>query len=439
MDTPTSLEAITPDDFSAATSELRAAEVTHDFALTPARLPWSAYHAMRSLWRSFSRGVEAFIDMHERDFSRIASALFLPEYLIPIWDCLPPHDWAMIARPDVIIAEGSPLIIDVNASSLSGHFATNDMLLRAHRAPELRGYFSNAGEPRFLMGHYADLLRRFCINDKYMIGLTYFAEEDAAGPSKGRFHYLTEIMELGRLGLSAQMVHIEDIDVTSSGVYCRGERIGLIHRYFTPRHDDAAQIDQLAKVAKAARDGLVVVWTGLSGDVFDSKTMIATLSDERFTSGLRPSLAAAMSRWVPWTRLVEERHTLWRDDKIDLIAWIAENRARLVLKPAIGGMGRSVIIGQEASASDWEAQLASLLRGGGPWVVQELLRPDHREVKLADQAGVIHAERGPVVYGVFVLDGEFVGAICRHGRRGYSELMINGLTGAVPTPVYWSG
>jgi hypothetical protein len=439
VDAPISAPLITPEELSIATAELSAAAVAYDFALTPARLPKSMYKAMKATWNTFRQGVAAFIDMHGGDIHRMAAALSVPAHLISGWDSLPPHDWAMRARPDMIIARKVPLIVDVNASSVAGHFAINDMLLRAHRTPELRRFFSGAGEPRFVMGHYADVLRRFLTDENDLIAISYFAEEDAHGPNPGRFHYQTEINELARLGLHAQTVHVEDLEVTPDSVYYHAQPVGLIHRHFIPRHDDAVHVSEVARIAAAARTGLVVIWTGLQGDIFDSKTTISTLSDERFTVGLRPSLAASLSRSVPWTRSVEERHTFWRGAKIDLSTWIARNREQLVLKPAIGGMGRAVMIGRETPPSAWDAQLAAALAGSEPWVVQELLLADSCELRLVDRAGATLIEQGPAVYGAFVLDGEFLGAICRHGRQGYSHLMINGLTGAIPAPVYWSG
>lgn len=422
-----------------ATEDVRAAGVPYDFAVTPACLPGAMYHAMQATWLAFREGVEALIDKNGGDLRRTAAALSLPAHLTAVWEAFPPHDWAMIARPDMIIAQDMPRIVDVNAGSLAGHFAINDMLLRAHRTPGLRPLFAGAGEPRFVMGHYADVLRRFLAHPDDVIAVSYFAEEDAAGPSSARFHYQAEIDELGRLGLPARMAHVEDLEVATGGVYCGADRIGLIHRYFLLDHDDPDQMGHAARIAAAARAGLTVIWTGLQGEIFESKTTIAVLSDERFTSGLTPSLAASLGSAVPWTRSVEERHTFWRDTKVDLLPWVVRNQALLVLKPAIGGMGESVTIGREISPPAWEAQLNTALADAKPWVVQELLTADTLEFALADSTGAIHVEQGPAVYGAFVLDSEFIGAICRYGRQGHSGLMINGLTGAVPAPVYWSG
>jgi hypothetical protein len=431
-------QRITPEEFAKATTELSAAGVTGDFALTPARLQRSMYRVMKASWDVFHRAIDAFIDLHGQDLPSMAASLSLPACLNTVWESLPPHDWATVARPDIIIAADTPFIVDVNATSQAGHFAINDMLLRSHRAPELRRFFRHAGDPCFVMGHYADLLRSCLLHNDEFIALSYFAEEDADGPNSSRFHYQTEIDELARLGLAAQIIHVEDLEIATSGVFHQNQRVGLIHRYFTPRYDDLAQMGQTRRLAEAARTDLVAVWTGLRGEIFSSKTAIALLSDEQFGDGLRPSLRASLGRVIPWTRLIEDRRTLWHDIKIDLLSWIISNQARLVMKPALQGMGEGVTIGREIPAQDWAARLDEALASEEPWVVQELLISDSQELLLIDRSGRIRAEKGPVVYGAFVLGGEFIGAICRYGRHGYSRLMINGLTGAIPAPVYWA-
>lgn len=60
-----------------------------------------------------------------------------------------------------------------------------------------------------------------------------------------------------------------------------------------------------------------------------------------------------------------------------------------------------------------------------------------KPLSFQDDSGDLHEVTVPVVYGSYVLDGEFVGAIRRYGIKGDGHLMINGLQGAVPAPVYW--
>jgi hypothetical protein len=382
--------------------------------------------------------VEAFIDSQDGGLARMAAALRLPERLIPMWGSLPAHSWQLIARPDVIVSSGRPVLVDVNAGSLAGLFPLNDMILRAHQAPELGAAFRGPQRSRFVMGRYADLLRRFLTSDDELIAVAFFAREAAGESHFERWHYECEIHELARLGLAAQMAHVEDLEVTAGGVRLGTRKVGLIHRCFLPDPANPAEMAELARLSAAAGSGKVTVLTGLSGEILSTKATLAILSDERFTAGLPAGVAAGLARAVPWTRILAERHTIWRQGRVDLVPWALRSRARLVLKPVLGHGGHGVVIGREIAEQQWAGAIAAALADHDPWVVQELTVPDHEPVSYLDGAGVLRERRLPVVYGAFVLDGEFVGAIRRYGLRGDGQLMINGVVGAIPAPVYWT-
>ncbi len=288
------------------------------------------------------------------------------------------------------------------------------------------------------MGHFADIVRRFMASDQDLVVVSYLAEEDEAGPNPARWHYQAVVNELRRAGVAASTAPIEDVELSRSGASLAGQRVGVIYRFFLPDPSRAEHVTQLNRLSSAVASGAVHLLTGLREEILNTKATIAILSDERFTSGLPASLATALTAAIPWTRVVRQRFTLWQENRIDLLDWVERNQAHLVLKPSLGALGRSVTMGREISQSAWRTALTAALNDSEPWVVQELLMPDHQEITYLDQSGIVRTERGPVVYGAFVLDGQFSGAIGRHGRHGDSRLMINGTTGAIPAPVYWS-
>jgi hypothetical protein len=429
---------ITRDQLATATAELDAVPVRYDFALSPARLPAAMFGAMRATWLAFRQGAEAFTAAHGSDLRRMAAGLGLPEGFLPVWEATPADDWAIIARPDMVVHHGSPMLVDVNAGSLASLFPLNDMILRAHATAVLRPAFAIPASPRFVMGHLADIARRFLAGHDNVIAISYFAEEDDAEPNLNRWHYAAAVLELNRLGLTAVMAHVEDLDPTADGLYVSGHRVGLIYRFFLPDPGNAEHMAQLARLGPVLRSGAVHTLTSLRGEILNTKATIAVLSDERFTDRLRPSLAAALQAALPWTRLMRERHTRWRGERIDLVPWVERNRAALVLKPCLGSLGRAVAIGRETTPAAWADLIGLTLAGPESWVVQQLITPDHQPVSYFDASGVLRAEQAPAVYGTYVLDGEFSGAICRYGRHGDDRLMINGMVGAIPAPVYWS-
>lgn len=423
-----------------ATAELAAVPVPGDLAVAPARLPRTTFRSMRSTWNAFSRGATAFVTAHQADPHQLADELGLPDRLMPLWTAPggPASELFTIARPDMVVQHGQAWIVDVNSGSLASHFPLNDLLLRAHRRAPLAQFFRAAGTPSYVMGHFADIVRRFMASEQDLVVVSYLAEEDEAGPNPGRWHYQAVVNELCRAGVAATVAPIEDVELSPSGASLAGQRVGVLYRFFLPDPSRAEHVTQLNRLSSAVASGAVHLLTGLREEILNTKATIAILSDERFTSGLPASLATALSTAIPWTRVVRERFTLWQENRIDLLDWVERNQARLLLKPSLGALGRSVTIGREISQSAWRTALTATLTDSEPWVVQELLMPDHQEISYLDQSGVVRTERGPVVYGAFVLDGQFSGAIGRHGRHGDSRLMINGLTGAIPAPVYWS-
>ncbi len=433
------LSEIREGQLSAATAELDAIGVPFSYAFSPACLPTAAHAAMSAAWRAFAAGVRAFADRHGGQAAAMAAELRMPAEMMPRLQALPDSRWALFGRPDMVISRGRPMIVDVNVHGQAGLFPLNDMILRTHRTAGVRDLFRQPGMvPRFLMGHYADILRRFLTGDDELIAITIYASE-AADPHFGRWHYECEVRELARLGLTARIVIAEDLDITSRGAFHDGRRVGLIRRFFSPYQDRPEELAELARISAAAKKGVFPVVTGMQEELLATKATLAALSDERFTEGLAPSLAAQLAGAVPWTRLLEERHTRWRDTRVDLLPWVTANRRRLVIKPAQGFGGRDVTIGREVSDRDWTALVHMALTDSEPWVVQEVLDPSEEDVVFLDDTTCqLRQRRLPVVYGCYVLDGEFVGAIRRHGIRGSGYAMINGTVGAIPAPVYWA-
>jgi len=433
-----SREKISADQLASITAEFDQVGAPFGFGMSAALLPMSAHRAMAECVGAFIDGADALISGIGNDPARLASVLRVPEHEAGLWNALPPADWALSGRPDLLIQGSRVVLIDANFGPLAALFPLNDVLLRAHRGLAARPFFDCPGVPRFVMGTYADLLRRQVVPHAQRVVVTYFAEEDKDGPTSYGWSYRCQADELSRLGLPARVAHAEEIDASSSGTYCAGERVGLVHRFFLPP-DPAipSEVTAFAGLREAAWSGASGVFTGFRGDVFASKAMIAALSDERYAEQMPTALASRLAQAIPWTRVLEERSTLVDGSRIDLVPWTADNRDRLVLKGARGYAGLETVIGCQVSHNVWEDVINRAV-GGEPWVVQEFIIPDYRPLLVADPSGDLSQLRLPVVYGAFVLDRHFAGAICRYGIQGAENLNINGHYGAIPVPVYWT-
>jgi uncharacterized circularly permuted ATP-grasp superfamily protein len=119
---------------------------------------------------------------------------------------------------------------------------------------------------------------------------------------------------------------------------------------------------------QAVAAGSVVMINGVHGKPLHKKASLAVLTDERHVHRFSAHEHAAIQKHVPWTRIVEERHTTLQGERIDLLPWIADHREQLVLKPNDDYGGTGIVLGWEVDGEAWQHAVARALTQ--PYVVQ---------------------------------------------------------------------
>lgn len=122
-------------------------------------------------------------------------------------------------------------------------------------------------------------------------------------------------------------------------------------------------------VVRAVLEGAACMVNPFRCKILHKKATLAVLTDERnhalFTSGEH----AVIDRHIPWTRIVEERCTLFHEQQIDLLPYIAEHRDRFVLKPNDEYGGAGIVLGWECDSEKWVRSVQAAV--GNNYVVQE--------------------------------------------------------------------
>src|SRR5207244_5540702 len=98
-------------------------------------------------------------------------------------------------------------------------------------------------------------------------------------------------------------------------------------------------------VVRAVRDGAVCMVNPFRCKILHKKASLAVLSDERNARLFDNDESAAIEAHVPWTRIVEERRTVYHGGWVDLVPFIAEHREHLVLKPNDDYGGAGIVLG----------------------------------------------------------------------------------------------
>jgi len=155
--------------------------------------------------------------------------------------------------------------------------------------------------------------------------------------------------ENGRLMLEGQQIHLIYKRVLLSELVAHG---GLDH-----------------PVIRAVRDHAVCMLNPFRCKVLHKKASLAVLSDEANTHLFTAQEQSAIERFIPWTRLLAERQTIYEGEQIDLLPFLAKNKDQFVIKPNDEYGGKGVILGWEVDIHTWEAALQTAL--SEPSIVQK--------------------------------------------------------------------
>jgi hypothetical protein len=123
---------------------------------------------------------------------------------------------------------------------------------------------------------------------------------------------------------------------------------------------------------RAVRAGAACMINSARAKALYKKASFAVLSDERNERIFSEDERTIIADHIPWTRVVEERKTIFHGEEIDLLPWIAEHRDRLVLKPNDDYGGKGVVLGWKQTSEQWDQAITRAL--SSPYVVQERIR-----------------------------------------------------------------
>ena len=122
-------------------------------------------------------------------------------------------------------------------------------------------------------------------------------------------------------------------------------------------------------VVRAVRDHAVCMINPFRCKILHKKASLAVLSDETNAHLFTADEKAAIERYIPWTRLLEERNTVYEGKQVDLLSFLAKNKDEFVIKPNDEYGGKGVVLGWEVDSGEWEAALKTALTE--PAIVQK--------------------------------------------------------------------
>jgi hypothetical protein len=169
-------------------------------------------------------------------------------------------------------------------------------------------------------------------------------------------------------GLECMIVDPRETEYRDGKLYVGNFRVDLIYkRVLITELVQRGGMDH--PVIRAVRDNAVCMVNPFRCKILYKKTSLAVLSDERNGFLFNRDEMGAVEQHIPWTRTVEERHTVHEGRPVDLIPYIVRYKDRFVIKPSDEYGGKGIVLGWLVDSSQWERAVQTALET--PHIVQE--------------------------------------------------------------------
>src|SRR5215213_4333029 len=382
-------------------------------------------HAVNALCRVLDR----FCDAYPTD-ARLRDELQLPDTEDQLIRIEPGFPRPMrICRLDAFLQGYDVKFLEFNADSPAGIGYTEVLHQGLHRAislPRVSAEFETSYTPMLpvlvetLMSAYQELRgERSDLPETPRLALV-----DVDGsPSVPEFRIICEAAK--RSGIDALHATLEEVEYDGSLLRVQGEPVHLVYR--RALLEDLPEGDLIA----AARDRRAAVVNPFRARVANNKKLFALLADPRFMHLVQDPERQVIAETIPWTRVLREGRAAYGDWVVDLLAFVSDNRERLVLKPASDYGGHGVSLGMETSQADWD-RLIEEHHGSGDYVVQEYV-PVPEEMFPTVEDGHVHMSLKRFNINPFGLGGSYAGMITRISDQAVINVSAGG--GLLPSVV----
>jgi len=144
-----------------------------------------------------------------------------------------------------------------------------------------------------------------------------------------------------------------ECDYRDGKLYARGYQINIIYkRVLITELIERGGFDH--PVVRAVNDHAVCMVNPFQCKILHRKTSYAVISDEANAELFSEDELKAIEKFIPWTRRVSERFTVFQGKRVDMLPFIASDKDQFVLKPSDEYGGKGIVLGWTVAQDEWE-------------------------------------------------------------------------------------
>ena len=198
---------------------------------------------------------------------------------------------------------------------------------------------------------------------------------DLAGvPTVKEFELFREFFE--QAGYPSIICTPQELEFKNNRLSYAGQEIDIVYKRLLVNEYLPIMNDYPA-LLNAYRAGAICMVNSFRSKLIHKKALFAVLTDRKHAHLFTQTERDAIQAHVPWTRIVRDEQSDYKDKTVELLEFIRNNNERLVLKPNDDYGGHGITIGWNTQPADWERAIQSAL-GNGDYLVQERV-PTARE------------------------------------------------------------
>jgi hypothetical protein len=338
------------------------------------------------------------------------------------------------ARPDLLIEQGRPRLLEFNNSTRLGGVKVTPRLAEAYA--ELCPQSGLYPPPSTVTARSAALARTLRAkighgNGGRVLMPTYWAIDKSTGTVR---RYKTArrsiLADAQRMGLEVVRADLADLRLDAADRLLAADvPIDLVLLEWSGNRivDDGGG---LAALRAADRAGTVELFPRTESAMISSKAVLSWLHEDCDAGVLAAADHALVRTHIPCTVCLGPDGEPAAQGK--LLRTATGERDRLVAKPAFGKSGNGVLFGSQTSAQDWPSAVINAARES-PVVLQHRVESDRITMPFRDQdTGQQVSAQVPFVLSPFIIDGAAASLAVRHMGPGVptGDVVISASRGA---------